>query len=419
MNLNRRKDIIFFSLAVETLMASYGLLAGQQTTIVSIIYLLSSLVFIVTILTVPDARLARTNEIKKDRLLKSTIGVIMLFSAFITSRYWLEHIPLDPDFADMLPIMKVMNERFLQGHWRQVYDPIPEIWNGTRPIYLPAMWLPYLPAIALKLDMRWITVIAVLFAFAIIGVLIRIRKNKYFGCGQIAISAILFWWIFSRNDVHGLISMSEEGVVILYFVFLTLAILSGNPFLMGITASLCMLSRYSMIGWLIPCMIYFISKKNLRKLLVFAVTGTACIILFFLLPFGSQTLGQMISLPGNYIVFAKHVWEYSSEVYWLNLGMAKFYGPHRMAALHYTLIILSFGIPVLFMCFCLIQKKWKLQNINLACFKLSLLVFYQFIDVPYGYLFYTCSFVSMVIAAVILREPQDGNSDLPLKHSAP
>jgi len=406
MNLNRRKDILFYSLAVETIMASYGLLAGQQTTIVSILYLLSSLVFIFILLTLPDARLVRAVEIKKDWLLKASIGLIMLFSAFISSRYWLEHIPLDPDFADMLPIMKVMNERFLQGHWRQVYDPIPEIWNGTRPIYLPAMWLPYLPAIALKLDMRWVTVVSLLVVFAIIGGLIQIRKNKYFGYGQIAVAAVLFWWIFSRNDVHGFISMSEEGVVIFYFVFLTLAIISGNPVLMGITASLCMLSRYSMIGWLVPCLIFFIAKKNFRKLILFALTGTVCMILFFLIPFGYQSLDRMISLPGNYVAFAKHVWEYSSEVYWLNLGMAKFYGPHRMAALHHTLIILSFGIPVLFMCFCLIQKKWELQNINLACFKLSLLVFYQFIDVPYGYLFYTCSFVSMVIAPLILRPPR-------------
>jgi hypothetical protein len=61
----------------------------------------------------------------------------------------------------------------------------------------------------------------------------------------------------------------------------------------------------------------------------------------------------------------------------------------------------------LFMGFCLLQKKWSLQNINLACFKLSLLVFYQFIDVPYGYLFYTCSFVSLLIAASLLRTPAE------------
>jgi hypothetical protein len=35
----------------------------------------------------------------------------MLVLAFITASYWLEGITLDPDFADMLPVMKVMNER--------------------------------------------------------------------------------------------------------------------------------------------------------------------------------------------------------------------------------------------------------------------------------------------------------------------
>ena len=74
----------------------------------------------------------------------------MVLLAYITASYWLDLIPLDPDFADMLPIMKVMNERFLHGDWKQVYDPITEIWNGTRPIYLPAMWIPYAPAVALR-----------------------------------------------------------------------------------------------------------------------------------------------------------------------------------------------------------------------------------------------------------------------------
>ena len=110
----------------------------------------------------------------------------------------------------------------------------------------------------------------------------------------------------------------------------------------------------------------------------------------------------MIALPGNYIAFAKRVWEDSPEVFWLNLGLAKFYGHQRVAILHYTLLVMSFAIPLLFMGFCLLQKKWNFQNINLACFKLSLLVFYQFIDVPYGYLFYAGSFVSLVIAASLL-----------------
>jgi hypothetical protein len=404
MNLNNRKNLLLFSLAAETFLATYGLVLGEQTTIVSILYLAAGGVFIFTILRLPPARLPSLLHGRNEYFLKLPILALMFLLAWITSRYWLEKIPLDPDFADMLPVMKVMNERFLRGDWKHVYDPIPEIWNGTRPIYLPAMWLPYLPAVAVKADLRWVTVITVFISFMVILIGIRVRKNRYFGYSQIAIAAVLFWWIFARNEVHSLITMSEEGVVIFYFVLLCLAIISGNAFFMGITASLCILSRYSMIGWIIPCLLFFAFRKNFRKLLIFSVTGAGCFLLFFLIPYGFKTLEQMIALPGNYVAFAKHVWEYSPEVYWLNLGLAKFYGPLRMGMLHNTLLVMSFGIPILFMCYCLLQKKQQLNNINLACFKLSLLVFYQFIDVPYGYLFYTCSFVSLVIGASLLNE---------------
>ena len=234
MNFNTRKNLLLFSLAAETFLGSYGLLLGQQTAIVSILYLIASFCFILGILLSQKARLSSLSDLKKDSYLKWSLLVLMLVLAYFTSRYWMDQIPLDPDFADMLPIIKVMNERFLSGEWRHVYDPIPEIWNGTRPIYLPAMWFPYVPAVFMKLDMRWITVTALLLSFSIVLFNIRIRGNRYFGYGQIAIAALLFWWLFARNDVHSLISMSEEGVVIFYFVLLSLAIISDNAFLMGI-----------------------------------------------------------------------------------------------------------------------------------------------------------------------------------------
>lgn len=402
MNYNNRKNLLLFSLAAETIFASYGLLIGEQTSMVSILYLLSSLVFTVSVLLLPKARLPQFGNIKKEAILKIPMLIVMIVLGFFISRYWMDQIPLDPDFADMLPIIKVMNERFLAGEWKHIYDTIPEIWNGTRPIYLPAMWIPYIPAVFIKLDLRWVTSASVLISFGILLFQIRLRANRYFGYAQIGIVSVLFWWIFARNDIHSLISMSEEGVVIFYFVLLSLAIISENSFLMGLAASCCLLSRYSMIGWLAPCLLLFTYRKNYRGFFIFSLTGIGCFLLFFLFPFGYKTVVQMSSLPSQYIHFANHIWAFSPEVFWMNLGLAKFFGPHRTEMLHQLLITMSFTIPLLFMCFCLLQKKWTFQNINLACFKLSLVIFYQFIDVPYGYLFYTSSFVSMIIAANLL-----------------
>jgi hypothetical protein len=404
MNFNVRKNLLLISLAAETVLGSYGLLLGQQTAIVSILYLIASLCFIFSMLTFQKAGLPSFRALKNDANLKWPLFFLMLILAYFTSRYWMDLIPLDPDFADMLPIIKVMNERFLSGEWKHVYDTIPEIWNGTQPIYLPAMWFPYIPAVFMKIDMRWITVTALLLSFTIILFTIRLRGNRYFGYCQIVIGAVLFWWLFARNDVHNLVSVSEEGVVIFYFVLLCLAIIADKPFLMGFFACCCVLSRYSMIGWLIPCLFLYTFQKDYRKLFVFSITGAGCFILFFLIPFGYKALEHMILLPSLYINFAKRVWEATPEVFWLNPGLAKFFGPHRTGTLHFTLLVTSFVLPFLFMSFCLLQKKWKLHNINLACFKLSLVVFYQFIDVPYGYLFYTSSFVSLIIGSTLLTQ---------------
>ena len=255
MNLNGRKNLLLFSLAAETLLGSYGLLLAEHTALVSVLYLLAGLTFIYSVMLQPSATLPSREVIKNDIRLKIPVLVMMLLLAYLTSSYWMEMIALDPDFADKLPIMKVMNERLLQGHWRTVYDSIPEIWNGTMPIYLPGMWLPYAPAITLGIDMRWVTVIALLTSFFLLILLNPLGNNRYYGYAQLSITSILFWWLFSRNEVHGLITMSEEGVVIFYFMLLSLAIISENAWLMGTTACLCMLSRYSMIGWLIPCLL--------------------------------------------------------------------------------------------------------------------------------------------------------------------
>jgi len=50
------------------------------------------------------------------------------------------------------------------------------------------------------------------------------------------------------------------------------------------------------------------------------------------------------------------------------------------------------------------RRKKKIANIPLAALKLSLVIFYCFIDVPYLYLIYTSSFVSLIAVALMVRE---------------
>ena len=395
--------------AIETLSSTWLLKFDGWAPLLSILYFLSGISIPIMLLSFPDMRLVNPGKgwwkahTHHYRLI--LIGLIAL-AMYSWCRYWFEEIPIDISNADMLPIIKVMGERFVAGQHKHVYDTIPWIWNGIQPIYLPAMWLPYVPAIALGIDIRWVTMAGLLFSFAIFLFIYRPEIHRYLSFFTGVLAFLLFWWILADNT-PGIISVSEEGVVIAYYVLLVLALTSGNPWLIGVMASLCMLSRYSLVGWIPAYTLYLALGKKWKHIGIFALTGILCFILLFLLPVGLQTFYRLASLPGNYVAFAARVWHDSPDVFTTAPGLAWFFGPHRIAILHRLLVGLSFFVPAGFVLYCYIRgKKKMLSNIPLAALKLSLVIFYCFIDVPYLYLFYTSSFVSLIIVTLLVRSKE-------------
>ena len=397
---------ILMAFTVETLSSTWLLKFTGWAPFLSILYFISGMSIPLLLLSFPVVKLPRP---AKRHLLSHTthyrlilIGLIAL-AMYSWCRYWFEEIPIDINNADMLPIIKVMGERFVAGHHKNVYDTIPWIWNGIQPIYLPAMWLPYVPAIAIGLDIRWITMAGLLFSFSVFLFLYKPEIHRYLSFLTGVLAFLLFWWILADNT-PGIISVSEEGVVIAYYVLLVLSLISGNPWWIGITASLCMLSRYSLVGWIPAYTLYLLLDKKWKDIGVFALTGALCFILLFLLPVGWQTVNRLSHLPGNYVPFAARVWKDSPDVFSSAPGLAYFFGPGRIAILHRLLVSLSFIVPSGFVLYCYRRnKRTPAANVSLAALKLSLVIFYCFIDVPYLYLFYTSSFVSLVIVTMLVR----------------
>lgn len=405
-----KKHIIAWLLlvfTVETLCATYGLKIGNHSAVVSVIYFIAGTSMSLLIICISPPEKNRVNPFvpnKFNRYFRVMVFLIMSVMAFIVARYWFDLIPIDIDYADMLPVIKVMNERFVAGEWRHVYDNIPEIWNGTNPVYLPAMWLPFSPAVLFNFDMRWITVACLLFVFGVFLFKLDFSKKNIISFFALMIAAILFWWVFAEDDAHGFLSMSEEGVVILYYSLIVLALFSGNIILIGMATSMCVLSRYALIGW-IPAFIFYLAlNKKKRELIVFVCTGIACFFILFIFPFGWNAFTRLLALPGKYVDFAKLVWKDSREVFWLSLGFAKFFGPQNAALLHSLLITLTFIVPIAFVGICFyFRKKYKIYNVPMAALKISVVIFLNFIDVPYLYLFYTSSFLSLMIVGSLLK----------------
>ena len=404
--MNRPKNlpaILLAAFAVETLSITWCLKIPGAAPLLSITYLASGIALAFLTLsfpaiTSPPIHLRCWNT--RANHYRLMIAGLVILATWSWCKYWFDESPIDITNADMLPIIKVMGERFIAGKHSHIYDTIPWIWNGTQPIYLPAMWLPYVPAIALGIDMRWIAIAGLLLAFMTFLFLYRPNTHHYLSFFLGVLAFLLFWWVVADNTA-GIVSVAEEGTVIALYTLLALALISKNPWLTGIAISLCMLSRYALVGWIPAYLLYLVLEKKWRDLFVIAFMGGLCFVLLFLLPVGWATFLRLAQLPGNYVSFAARVWKDSPEVFSSAPGLAWFFGRGHVTLLHGLLISLSFIVPPVFM---IAGRKHSSPNLPLATLKIALVIFYCFIDVPYLYLFYTSSFLSLIIVTLLLRE---------------
>ncbi len=143
-------------------------------------------------------------------------------------------------------------------------------------------------------------------------------------------------------------------------VLLCFAIVSGNIYFIAIAASLCLLSRYSLIGWIIPFLLILILQKKYKRSILFSLTGFVFFLVFFLIPFGFSPVRRLIRLPSGYVSFAlgfgPTVLKYSGSTW----GLLNF-SDHIMQPPACNPVALQLYTAGVFVLFCLLQKKQKIK----------------------------------------------------------
>ena len=432
------KRLMVFALICETLSATYMLSFPKLVNFATILYGVAGITIAITFLLLPEFLTltlkakylkqkakdsldhASNNTQKAFSVLRSTLRfhkplywykkVFIFVLGIIAVKFsvqWMEDAPLDFHDADMLPIMKIMCQRFIAGKGSHVYDVIPEIWNGIQPVYFPAMWMPYCIAVLNNLDLRWVTVSAIFSAVVIFFALLRPAKHQLLSLLSSLSLFIVLWWILT-SDNSGIIPYTEEGIIIFYYSLLALALFTDSFIFVGIVISLCVLSRYALAGWIPAMMIYWLWTKQYKGMITVILTGITCFVLLMLIPFGWNVFQRLFFLPGEYIDFAKRVWNDAPQIFNQTLGFAKYFGKDGIHLQHKLLIITALTFPTFFMVTALFFYKKKshyftLSNLPIAILKTALVIFYCMIDVPYLYLFYTSVFFSFIIVVMSLR----------------
>lgn len=399
--------IILLLAVLQVLSATYFLDIPNFYAINSFIFLLTGIGIGLCLLKISPVQCEIKKTMNSQLFLKLIVIAILCPVSYQFARHIMDATPLDYHDADMLPIMKVMGQRFWNGQWKQVYQPIPEIWDGVKPIYLPAMWLPFSLSIVFHFDIRWITVCGIWLS-VILCVLPKWKMGWQAILFILSILTLLGW--LHTDDDNSVIELAEEGVVFFYYAFLTTAIILRNPWLLGISIALCLLSRYSFIGW-IPFAVLVLLMRKEYSFLWKTAASAFIITLILILPFGINPLLDHLHLHHDYISQATRVWQDNPEFFYEDLGMAKFFGPSHIVLLHYILEVGTFLVPLVFLFF--IRKKVFTQsNILLAGLQLVITFFYSFLDVTYLYLYYTPVFVSLVITGWSLYNRKFLSTDL-------
>jgi len=386
----KRKNWLLLAFLTETICVTYALKLKMLTGITSILFTISGLLIVWLSLRSPKPHVYENKPFDLSKTINRYRWWILgmaLISISGSALHWMDDAPLDYHDGDMLPIIKIMSERFVHGAWSHVYDVIPEIWNGMHPIYLPAMWLPFSIPVFFDADPRWMTIAAL---FLVVALFIwRIHPLHKHAAPMVFAAFLLVWWLLNAEN-SGLVPYTEEGVVIAFYSLLTIALLGKNSWMIGLSLSLCILSRYSVVGWVPAMLLFYLFNKSYQDLFRFCLTGIICFCLLVLLPFGWSTFLKLAAVPSEYIGFSKRVWHDAPVVFRESLGWAKFFGPDRIALQHHLLVGSALSMPTVFMGLGLwLQKKLRFNGelLPIASLKFTLVLFYTLVDVPYLYLF--------------------------------
>ncbi|MEM1124993.1 MAG: hypothetical protein AAGJ18_31440, partial [Bacteroidota bacterium] len=260
-------------------------------------------------------------------------------------------------------------------------------------------------------DIRWTSIIAILLSLCC---LFFIGKNEQ-KTGRNFLILLPLYFLFEGilfTD-YRLISLSEEPIVIFYYSFLAFALSKRNPYLIGLAMSLCWMSRFALAFWsamYLAYLFFFVNKKEAVKTAL--TTFSICTIMLFVTGAFWQ-LDIILGLPKIYLEhMLNNEWKFNGFAK-TNLGLIGFFPFHSLALTQQIFLIGSIAIPLVSL-----LLFWKFNNQNplstkhsffaVCTLKLCLVFFYNFLIMPFLYLFYVSTFLSIAILSWYLQ----GNDEL-------
>jgi hypothetical protein len=335
-----------------------------------------------------------------------TVLIIVLAPVFTNNIAYSEN-------NDIIPVIKIMNQRFLQGVFP--YQPIDFSGHTVFCPYMPLQWMPFMISEVLKMDYRWLAFIVWVISIVIYHFSLTRRKYPLFYFILLSLLPYITLLIYIRY-VPEAFENSIELLITGYYIFLALSIFSASVFNKTTSLIMTLLSRFSDVLWVPFYIILLFFKENKKKALTISIITLFAIILIYILPFvgNDRNIFQKSQRYRTQITIEK--WKAydinKPEETKINLyngvGFAGYFYSlfngdikHKVRGLQkHHLIFSILSILFLGIIFLIFHELIDYKIFLLLGLKIHFAFFYNFIQVPYMYLFLVPVFLSLIVLMV-------------------
>lgn len=369
-------------------------------------------------------------SLNRSKVLLLLSAVIALASIYLYSIPWesltaiTEKYPIDfskPKGSDIIPQVGILVQRLLEGDFP--YQPIgKDDWDRTFtlfPTYLPLQWLPYIVAEWLNLDYR--IYVFILFGLLNLYLVVRSIRSKTTLLSTLALGILppLILIGLMSNDTTGGFIHSVELLIVCYYTLLASTLMRFNWWAISILVAMCLLSRYSIVLW-VPLFMFVLYRRLGIKIVLKSMGVMLLMFCIFYLPF--LLIDPLIYFKGyEYHTSAAlgewtiKGWQPDTDTLPYSLkhgvGMGVFFYENiagevvdRLNACRYGHLGASIGSVLLLGFWYFKNEKRILPGVFLlGSLKIYLVVFYNFIQIPFIYLYWILPMISVVMLAVLLN----------------
>jgi hypothetical protein len=311
-------------------------------------------------------------------------GILIAWSLPKLNQLYQTH-PLDYTQADMLPVLKIMAERWLAG--TPVYQMIYEIWGGILPVYFPAFYIPFIPAVLFQFELRWIP-----YSILVLSIAYVILSKPSHVYSIFIFIPIGLWFDHAMLRNQGIFVWTQEGIVYGYYVLLAYFLVTKQYGWLALLAAACLCSRYSGIFFILAVMpaLWLVETRSIS--IRYGILFLAFVLCILTVGKAWPYLLDLASVPTHYMKNIMAYPEKHKSVLHDGLGILPMLGIayHRM--IFYIQLILLFGVVVVML---LGIRRWYHSFYLPGFLKLSLVIFYNFLILPYSYLMYTSVWVTI------------------------